>query len=189
MKIFCSIRTGNEFPDLRVSLQSVVADVRKRILAVHRQIKIRRVASAAVGASLLALLWWCAGCASSPSQYTSPRVTGQVLNAETRQPVAKVQIQRIHQQPRVDPNTLPRGAETLSKNWYAYTDAEGRFTVDSTTTLTFLQRVTWYSVELAFAREGYTTYTTNYTPAEATYLPSGEPVVNAGIILLRPLAP
>ena len=89
----------------------------------------------------------------------------------------------------MDPNTVPRGAEAIQENWYAYTDAEGRFTVDSTTTLTFLNTVTWYSVTLAFSREGYTTYTTNYTPAEATFRPGGEPVVNAGTILLRPLTP
>jgi hypothetical protein len=133
------------------------------------------------------LLW--AGCASSPSQYTSPRVTGQVLDAQTRQPIAKVQIQRVHDKPRQDPNTVPRGAEAIQENWYAYTDAEGRFTVDSTTTLTLFTSVTWYSVTLAFSREGYSTFTTNYTPAEATFLPSGEPVVNAGTILLPPRAP
>ena len=79
------------------------------------------------------------------------------------------------------------GAEAIQENWYVYTDAEGRFTVDSTTTLTLFQRVTWYSVTLALTRAGYSGFTTNYTPAEATLLPSGEPVVNAGTILLRPL--
>jgi hypothetical protein len=137
---------------------------------------------------LVGLVLLGAGC-GSPTQYISPRVTGQVLNAQTRQPVAKVQIQRVHDKPRQDPNTVPRGAEAIQENWYADTDTEGRFTVDSTTTLTFLNSVTWYSVTLAFSREGYTTFTTNYTPAEATFLPSGEPVVNAGTILLRPLVP
>ncbi len=188
MKISCSVRLVKEAQVVRASLRGVAADVRRRIRARPIPGTIRLVTSAATGVCLLALVLLSAGC-SSPTQYISPRVTGQVLNAETRQPVAKVKIQRLHDKPRVDPNTVPRGAEAIQENWYAYTDAEGRFTVDSTTTLTFLNTVTWYSVTLAFAREGYTTYTTNYTPAEATFLPSGEPVVNAGTILLPPLIP
>lgn len=189
MKNNCSVRLVNEAQIIRASVRGVAANVSRRILARLIQRTIRLVTLTATGVCLLALVSLGAGCASSPSQYISPRVTGQVLDAQTRQPIAKVKIQRVHNQPRMDPNTAPRGAEAIQENWYAYTDAEGRFTVDSTTTLTFLQRVTWYSVTLAFSRAGYSGFTTNYTPAEATFLPSGEPVVNAGTILLRPLVP
>jgi hypothetical protein len=188
MKISYSVRPVNEGQVVRASLRGVAADLRRRILARPIPGTIRFVSSAAKGIFLLALVALGAGCAS-PTQYISPRVTGRVLDAQTRQPLAKVQIQRVRDKPREDPNTVPRGAQAIQENWYAYTDAEGRFTVDSTTTLTFLQRVTWYSVTLAFSREGYMSFTTNYTPAEATFRANGEPVVNAGTILLRPLVP
>jgi len=139
----------------------------------------------------LSLVLVCAsvGCKThSPSQYVSPQVTGRVVDAETKQPLAEVKVQRVKpgQAHRPDP-TLKGGQIMQDAPVVVVTDAEGRFVVDSESTLVLFRKINWHSVSLSFQREGYGQLTTNFTPANATELPNGEPEVKAGDILMHRL--
>jgi hypothetical protein len=126
-----------------------------------------------------------AGC-HSPSQYSSPRVTGRVLDEQTRQPIKDVQVRRVWDTtPAMAP---PKGAETLKQAPSVFTDADGSFVVESVRDLAFLQRLQWYSVSLSFTHRGYEQLMKTYPLSSSTNRPSGEPVVPAGEILLKPLA-
>ena len=124
------------------------------------------------------------GCKSSPSQYISPRVTGRVLDRRTLQPIKGVQIQRIMPAPNQDLDPLHAGGESLQRPLSISTGPDGTFDVDSRKDL--FSPSGWYAISLAFSHAGYTTLRTNYTIANAIKTPRGEPVVNAGDILLQP---
>jgi hypothetical protein len=125
-----------------------------------------------------------AGC-HSPSQYSSPRVTGRVLDEQTRQPIKDVQVRRVWDTtPAMAP---PKGAEMLKQAPSVFTDVDGSFVVESVRDLAFLQRLQWYSVSLSFTHRGYEQLMKTYPLSSSTNRPSGEPVVPAGEILLKPL--
>jgi hypothetical protein len=125
-----------------------------------------------------------AGC-HSPSQYSSPRVTGRVLDEQTRQPIKEVQVRRVWDStPAMAP---PKGAEMLKQAPSVFTDANGSFVLESVRDLAFIQRVQWYSVSLSFTHRGYEQLMKAYPLSSSTNTPSGEPVVPAGDILLKPL--
>jgi hypothetical protein len=137
----------------------------------------------------LAVLW--AGCQSSPvlnSQYISPRVTGRVLDAVSSQPIRNVSIRRLAtgQSSTMDPTA--KGDQSLERLRSLRTDADGRFDLDSERALTLFRRAGWYSATLAFTHNGHERFVTNFTLASAVIEPSGEPVVNAGNILLQPVS-
>lgn len=127
---------------------------------------------------------WLAGCKSSPAQYISPRVTGRVFDHQTRQPIPGVQIQRLKPENR-GLDQPHAGGEALQQTPSVWTQADGTFAVDSRKDL--FSPSGWYAISLAFSHAGYTTLQTNYTIAHAIKSPKGEPVVDAGDILLRPL--
>jgi len=127
------------------------------------------------------------GCkAHSPSHYVSPRVIGRVLDAETRQPLGGVQIKRVL--PNYESGTMEqvRGAEILARPQPLRTSADGTFDLDSEKSVSFLRQIAWFTAEISFASRGYETFSTNYTPANAIFLPSGEAVIHAGDIPLQP---
>jgi len=128
------------------------------------------------------------GCQSTSfSSYLSPRVTGRVLAADTRQPLADVKIRRVNPSAYQDFDDPAKGGQKLDATRAACTDSQGRFVVDAERDLTLLSQQTWVSVTLAFQHEGYLTLQTNYTLANVTTnAADGAPVVNAGDILLRP---
>ena len=68
------------------------------------------------------------------------------------------------------------------------TDANGCFSLGSERVLTFYRFAGWDSVRLFVERAGYDRLKTNYSGAslQVTNTPSGEPLVDAGDILLRP---
>jgi len=68
------------------------------------------------------------------------------------------------------------------------TDANGCFSLGSERVLTFYRFGGWNSVRLFVERAGYVRMQTNYSGAslQVTNTPSGEPLVEAGDILLRP---
>lgn len=132
-----------------------------------------------------------AGCQSSPvlnSQYISPRVTGRVLDAATGQPIRNVRIRRLSPGQSLAANPPAVGDEALEKSLALRTGPNGAFDLDSERALTIIRRDSWYSVTVAFTRTGYEQLVTNYTLANAVVAPSGEPVVNAGNILLQPVS-
>ena len=126
------------------------------------------------------------GC-KSVSTYISPRVTGRVLAADTRQPIAQVTVKRVS--PTADQNygDPAKGGRKMESAGGVRTDQQGRFILDAERDLTLFQQQVWFSVTVSFQREGYLTLRTNFTAASATTnAPNGAPVINAGDILLRP---
>ncbi len=75
----------------------------------------------------------------------------------------------------------------MEQAWAVFTGENGTFVVDSVRNLVVFRKTGWYSVGLSFERTGYEQLVTNYTSVNATNTVKGEPVVNAGDILLRPL--
>jgi hypothetical protein len=139
----------------------------------------------------LSLAVLCGGCQSSPvlnSQYISPRVTGRVVDAATGQPIRNVSIQRLAPGQKSATTPPAAGSQSLEQMRVLRTDAEGRFDLDSERDVTLFRQAGWYSVTLAFRHTGYEWFTTNFTLASAVIALNGEPMVEAGNILLQPVA-
>jgi len=131
-----------------------------------------------------AVLW--PGCKSSPTKYSSPRVTGTVLDAQTKQPLKGVRVNRVGASRQMDPNTPRRGGEWMEQQAPAFTGSDGKFELRSVADLSVTRNVYWYMVDVSFSQPGYELLVVTYTPAQATNTPSGEPVVKAGNIFLQP---
>jgi hypothetical protein len=132
-----------------------------------------------------------AGCKSAPfSSYTSPRVTGRVLAANTGQPLANVRVRRINPSATYNYDAPPKGGQRLESAASVRTDVQGRFVLDANRALTFVHQAVWPSVTVAFERDGYSTLRTNFSLLQvSTNAPDGAPVVTAGNILLQPGSP
>jgi len=132
-----------------------------------------------------------AGCQSASfSTYISPRVTGRVLAADTRQPIADVKVRRVNPNANQNYDDPAKGGQRMESAAGVRTDPQGRFVLDAERDLTLLQQQVWFSVTVSFQREGYLTLRTNFTAANTTTnAPDGAPVVNAGDVLLRPMFP
>lgn len=130
-----------------------------------------------------------AGCKStSPSQYIAPRVEGRVLDAQTRQPIAGVTVQKINSGSEVAAGEIPKGAQAMQQAPYVRTGNDGAFALASKRNLELFGRSRWYSVTISFKHSGYTSFMTNYTPSSATPTASGEPLVKTGDVLLVPIS-
>ena len=69
------------------------------------------------------------------------------------------------------------------------TDGDGRFTLATERVLTPFRGTDWFSVQLLFEHGGYERFRTNYSRLNLiTNAPEGEPLFNAGDILLHPAA-
>jgi hypothetical protein len=123
------------------------------------------------------------GC-QSPSQYTSPRIEGCVLDAETGEPLREVQVRRAEDVPDPRPLDPPKGATALKSVLSARSRVDGTFVLASQRELDFLPRARWYSITLSFEHPGYLRRTAIYTLAQSTNTPSGEPLVEAGEVLM-----
>lgn len=137
-----------------------------------------------LGLAALAL----AGCKSySLSRYTAPRVIGRVLAADTSRPLADVKVSRGEQGETLN-RTMPRkGGESMMAPTPVLTDTEGRFVLDTERALTPFRGSGWFSVHLSFAHPGYERFQTNYSYLNlGTNSWKGEPVLDAGNILLQP---
>ncbi len=142
--------------------------------------------SASVGLMLVCTL---AGCKTdSPSHYVSPRIIGRVLDAATQQPINGVEVKRVV--PDYEAGTLDqvKGGETLQRMQPARSAADGAFNLDSQKSVALFREIGWFDVEISFVHRGYEHFVTNYTPRMATNLPSGEPVIHTGDILMTPKA-
>ena len=139
--------------------------------------------------TLLLLAAAVAGCRSLRlGPYTSPRVTGRVLAADTRQPLAGVQVTRDGGERMHGVGEPPKGGELLLQQQAVETDGGGQFAFPSERALTVFRPAGWDSVLLAFQRTGYERFRTNYSIVTAgTNSPTGEPLLEAGDILLRPV--
>jgi hypothetical protein len=112
------------------------------------------------------------GCSSvSPSKYDAPRVVGRVLDRQTHAPIKNVQVRRV---------------DLMQQDYIVRTGADGAFVLRSERYLSVLGGHGWYSVTLSFERDGYTSAVQTYTLTNSTNLASGEPLVQAGDVLLSP---
>jgi hypothetical protein len=142
--------------------------------------------------TLSLLLAALTGCQSGKlTHYTSPEVTGRVLAADTRQPLAHADVQRI------EPETFaqywsfgsPKGGTLLMSPVGARTDASGRFVLNSKSVFAMFLEPGWSSVAVVYSHAGYESFQTNYTGTNVTsQAGDGVPVVNVGDILLQPVA-
>ena len=129
-----------------------------------------------------------AGCqGGSYSKYVSPRVTGRVLAADTRQPLANATVRRVAPMMTAGEDTPPKGAQLIMQPAGVRTDADGQFTLEAERVVAVFRHVGWYSVAVSFACPGYENLQTNFTAADfKARTPEGAPWVSAGDILLQP---
>jgi hypothetical protein len=138
--------------------------------------------------TLTGLLMIClTGCQSDRfTHYVSPQISGRVLAADTRQPLANVQVQRAGSQ-KVEPIGPPKGGAVLMQRSGVQTDAEGRFVLSAESVLTVFTQPGLRPVPVIFSCSGYESWQTNYTGAGViTNSAAGVPEVNAGDVLLQP---
>jgi len=130
------------------------------------------------------------GCQSGGVTHcVAPEVTGRVLAADTHQPLANATVQRDGSGQAFQPFGPPKGGQLLIENDGVRTDADGKFVIQSKSVLSLFRSPGWWSVPVAYSHSGYETYQTNYTGDNVTTnSTTGAPVVNAGDVLLRPLA-
>ena len=128
------------------------------------------------------------GCKSMPfSPFISPRVTGRVLAADTGQPLTDVVVRSGAQARGYRGAMPPKGGELLMAKAPVRTDRGGRFTLDTERVLTPFRGTGWFSVRLSFQHAGYERFQTNYSRLNlSTNAPDGEPLLDAGDILLQP---
>lgn len=137
---------------------------------------------------LLLMVFVFTGCATyKVSQYTSPRITGRVLDGQTKQPLANVQVRKISGQQRLSADNSRSAAEVMEQRDVERTSADGTFVLPGQRDLAFLRTITWYSVTLSFRRNGYEDAFMTYTPTNSVKTASGEPLIEAGDILLFPV--
>ena len=128
------------------------------------------------------------GCKSRPlSVSVSPRVTGRVLAADTRQPLADVKVIRDEQREEPRSTTPAKGGQALRAQAIVRTDRDGRFVLETERALTPFWRDGWFSVDLRFEHPGYERFQTNYSYLNlGTNSWRGKPALSAGDILLQP---
>ncbi|HWH67740.1 MAG TPA: hypothetical protein VNT26_00010 [Candidatus Sulfotelmatobacter sp.] len=137
-------------------------------------------------AALLLMVLALAGCKSHPlGPYVSPRVTGQVLAADTYQPLPEVRV--IRGRPKASPNWELKGGELLMLKSPVQTDREGRFVLESERVLSVVRGSGWNRVQLTFERDGYQRFQTNCSIRLATNTFRGEPLLSVGEVLLQKL--
>jgi hypothetical protein len=137
------------------------------------------------GILLLGLLL-AAGCNSfGPSECITPQVTGRVLAADTRQPLAGVQVSRVV--PGQNPGTPAKGAQLLQSGRPETTAEDGCFILPGEAYVTLFRHSSWWSLRLAFQAPGYAPFQTNYSAASFTnQTAAGAPMINLGNVLLKP---
>ena len=134
--------------------------------------------------SVVVLSTGCKGW--SVSQCVSPEVKGRVLDDQTHQPIADVQVQRVAAHPRRTNDSPPKGGQLMEKApRIVLSAADGSFDLDGEYSVAAFQVITWNSVDVQFRRAGYLSLTTNFTPSMASANSSGRACVVAGDIFLK----
>jgi hypothetical protein len=129
-----------------------------------------------------------AGCQSMPfSPLVSPRVTGRVLDADTRQPLRGVAIKSGTEANRSNSAMPPRGGELMIAAAPIYTRGDGSFALRTQRVLTPFRSSGWFSVRLLFERTGYEPFRTNCSSLNlGTNTPANDSVLSMGDIVLHP---
>ena len=138
-----------------------------------------------VGITFVVLV--AAGCKSRTlGPYVSPRVIGQVLAADTRQPLAGVRVVRGSSRKNAAAGSSLKGGELLMLRGPVQTDRQGRFVLASERVLSIVRGANWNVVSLSFDRAGYEHFQTNCSTSLAIGTAEGEPLLDIGPVLLRP---
>ena len=124
----------------------------------------------------------------SPSKYISPRVEGRVIDSQTHQPIKGVQVRRLTADDSYLVDSPPKGGMSMEQSPGVRTGADGIFVLESQSAFTPFRDPGWYSVSIAFKHPGYDEFMATYTVAQSTNTAKGEPLVNAGDVLLMPLS-
>ncbi len=140
-------------------------------------------------APMLASLLIC-GCGSvgGPSlDFTAPRVSGRVLDAETGEPVPRAMVGRTLWTLRHPTGGFLRAAEEqVLRQDFATTDASGRFVLpEQRVALLFSLGETRPNLRLAVSHSRHLPWTTNY-PMSALEKDPRRPTLDAGGVLLVP---
>jgi hypothetical protein len=138
------------------------------------------------GPGLLLGLLLVAGCKSfGPSECVTPPVTGRVLAADTRRPLAGVRISRVL--PGENPGTPAKGAQLQQQGRPETTAEDGCFIMPGQSCVTLFRHFRWWSVRLAFQAPGYVPFETNYSASIFTnQAAAGAPIINIGNVPLKP---
>jgi hypothetical protein len=128
------------------------------------------------------------GCKSyTVSPYVSPRVTGRVLAADTRQPLAGVQVINRRQSDGTISTQAPKGGQILNTPPAEQTEADGHFLLVSERVLAPFSSSSWMSLQLLFQRSGYERFITNISRLNLrTNTWHGQPALDMGDVLLQP---
>jgi len=137
--------------------------------------------------TLLLVLCALLGCKSRPlGPYVSPRIIGQVLAANTGQPLPGVSVARGNPDRYRLPGPPPKGGELLLQKPEGHTDQDGRFVLASERVLSVIRPAAWNVLELDLSRPGYLHLRTNLSVELATNYLKGGPLLDLGKILLQP---
>jgi hypothetical protein len=145
---------------------------------------------ALIALSAGAVLAGCSSLTGPHQEYNSPRVTGRVLDAATRQPLPKADIRRLgpdEYEKQGDPS-VRKGGERMAGMRTVLTDKEGRFVLESVKSFYLLVGYgVGDSVGVVIQHRGYATLRTNFTAtAPSLHNFKGPPEVHAGDIFLNP---
>jgi len=114
-------------------------------------------------------------------------VEGRVLDSQSHEPIQGVRVHRVVQGGNQQVADTPHGGEQMENAPVVVTtSADGSFVVDSERDIALFRHVSWYSVSIAFEHPAYASYTATYMSSNAVASASGEPVVHAGDVLMRP---
>lgn len=149
------------------------------------------VASVARNLAVVGVVAMVSGCGSigGPGiDYTSPRVTGQAVDAGTGEPMKGVRVGRLlYTWKGPGGEFLKGGEELMLQQTYTRTDAEGRFDLPSRRAA-LLFRFGDYSMNmrLVLQKQGYVAWRTNFPMAAlSTNQPGPEPRIEPGLIQMQ----
>ncbi len=129
-----------------------------------------------------------AGCKSHPfGPYVSPRMQGQVVDAENGNPLENVKVSR--NQPAFNAiGGQPKGGELLMLKPPEQTGPDGHFTLSSERVLSIIRGSGWNEVKLVFEKAGYFKVQTNIPTTLATNSETGEPLLLVNPVPLQRVA-